>query len=150
MSEVDAGPRLRSFIVCDDVRPELLGKFQLLGWFPGGGITIHKNSAIEGAWEPVLQTLAIVFVLEGGNGSYPAGFALESPSGVPIATINMPSISLLPDGVSTVICKGGPIKIPEFGRYVARLKFGTWEFAGEIELKLGEPVKDPFKGSAQP
>lgn len=142
MSEVS--PALESFLVCDDIRVEYLGKITLLGWYPAGGITVHKSSAVKGEWEPALQSLAVIFVLRAGVGSHRARFTLETPSGKEIAEQNV-EMRLNPSGTSTVICKGGPIKLPEMGAYRARLKGGPWEFVGEVKIDRGGVVPNPYQ-----
>jgi hypothetical protein len=68
------------FILAEEVRQETGGKFSLLGVFPGGRFAVAGppppgvgNAAI------VLQSLAFVFIVEGGEGKQSGRFKILAP-----------------------------------------------------------------------
>lgn len=116
-------PTIHACIVCEQARPELLGKWMLLGFF---GVAPHVRVAIGDFNKPV--TLCFVFVGDRFVGKVRAAIRVVAPNGDILPGATEAAGEFFPDKpVSTFYMHfQGPVRGP--GRYAVTLIVNGEEF----------------------
>ena len=130
------------FTVAEDVRNEASGRFTLLGVLPGERFAVGgpaPTNVLSTAF--VLSSLALVFVITGGQGKYSGRLRITAPDGkTTVADSPIDEIVLVSGRSSVLANTSKPFVGPRFGTYRVTLEIGKAKFMYPLTI---EKAADP-------
>jgi hypothetical protein len=136
-------PRKRDvrFLLCEDIRQEGASKSSLLGLIPG------ERFMVGGPPPPgapsnvafVLPSLAFMFIIGGGRGSYKGRFKIVAPDKktVIVDTPTDKAIQLVQDRTGVFATGTKPFVGPGFGTYTVQFEIGDAKFKFPMVIEKG-------------
>ena len=151
------------FILAEDIRQEAQNKSSLLGLIPGERFTVvgpppagaPPNVAF------VLPSLAFMFIITAGNGSFNGKFRIIAPNKTVVADVPLDkAMELVAGRVAVFATASKPFSGPGFGTYSVQLDLGQAKFAFPMVIEKGHLPDEaaprrarhaqPAKAAAQP
>jgi hypothetical protein len=106
-SEIDV-----QLLVCEDIRMEMNHKLTLAGFFPGNSINVGEYGPKN------VIPLAFLLLINGGEGTFVANFALKYPDGKVIVKDGPQTIQKNKNQTAAHFLKVTNFPIPQLGPYV--------------------------------
>ena len=104
-------------LVCDAVRQNIEGKFDIAGLYPTREVKIDPAATM-----PVNLNLTFVFVLKDGEGTFRAIHRIIDPLGKELHKFDTPEFKKLPGQAHVMMLPVGLIPIVHAGNYVTSLE----------------------------
>ncbi|MGH6824684.1 DUF6941 family protein [Methyloceanibacter sp.] len=128
------------FLLCETVREELGNKLSLLGLFTSNRILAPADTTTV-----LLPSLTLLFIVNGGEGSFRTSLTLFAPSGKALAEPTPRDVPLVPGTGRNLIFNFVPFSTDEFGEYHAILRMDGTEYSRRFSL-----VKDEARAGEAP
>jgi hypothetical protein len=107
-------PSIRHCLVCEEVRPELMGKSSILGFY---GVTPNVNLIVQDLTKPI-ERLSFLLICEPGEGNHKVIVRIEGPNGETVFTAPEADFSFPPSQQPVNVVIGiAPVQFPTTGRY---------------------------------
>lgn len=134
-------PSIRHCLVCEEVRPEVMGKSSILGFY---GITPNVNLSIQDFAKPI-ERLSFLLICEPGDGEHKVSVRIEGPKGEPVFTTPEADFSFppSPQPVNLVIAIA-VILFSTVGRHeFVLLVRGSEKFRTSFDIQQANLTKHP-------
>lgn len=112
-------PENVTYLLCDQVRPELHKKMSLMGLYAGDAIVFQPN--VPGQFPYTLAGLAFVYILKDGSGAFDAQFKMLDPKGNQIYDVRLEPITIDSGSTSGIIVQLGNVQFNSEGNYMGTL-----------------------------
>ena len=135
-------PKRVKFLLCDDVRGEQSGKITLVGLYPDDRIYVHVQPNVTQQFAApapvaVLNQLAVVCLVFGGDGALATSAVISGPGSQPIPPMDLGSPIFKPGSVATIGLQGGLFRVDQFGKYTCTLTIHGATFSYDFEILAG-------------
>jgi hypothetical protein len=130
-------PLSASFLLCEDVRPELNGKVTINGLFPGAKVLLLTKPKTKKAKGTVgrIDQLAILAMIENGSGSFPVTLLVKGPAGEKILEGKIGDVLLAEGRTALLAFRMLPLIVPTFGSFRAEFTVGESVLPFEFHIE---------------
>jgi hypothetical protein len=117
------------FLVCDAVRQNPDGKFDLAGYFPTGEVQLDSATKL-----PVALNLTFVVVLKDGDGAFRPTVRIADPLGKELHAFEVPEFTKLPSQAYVMMMPVERIPIAHSGAYVISIEISGQVYRRSVRI----------------
>ena len=117
------------FLVCDAVRQNADGKFDIAGYFPTAEVKLDPAAQL-----PVALNLSFVVVLKDGDGVFRPTVRLTDPLGTELYAFEVPEFRKVPGQAHVMMMPIGGIPVTNSGNYAISIEIGGQTYRRTVRI----------------